>query len=146
MGQFVLNVKQFFFSFIGVIIKGAVQQDFFTSVFSYNDLPWSQKTCLEAILNFFNFFFPMELFIFKIYKNWLSAVIIAGSKKLSLRQPPFFTLLKLSSWAVLCTHGWFLPLGPFYVKESLLYFFKMTPCCQQWLPATNKAESSESPY
>jgi hypothetical protein len=43
----------------------------------------------------------LELFILKILKNRLPTVTDRGSKKLSLRQPIFFTLLKCSWWAVL---------------------------------------------
>jgi hypothetical protein len=43
------HIKDFF------ILKGTVQRDFFTPVFSLNGLSWSQYTCIKAISNFVEF-------------------------------------------------------------------------------------------
>ncbi len=77
-----------------ILIKGIVQRDFSTLVFSLNGFSWFQKTCLKAISNFVKFSWS---YLYLKYQNIDSLLsLTAGSKKFSLRQPIFLTLIKCS--------------------------------------------------
>ncbi len=75
-------------------LKGQANEIFRLQFFSLNGLSWFQYTCLKAISNFVKFSWS---YLYVKYQNIDSPLsLTTRSKKFSLRQPIFLTLLKCS--------------------------------------------------